>query len=258
MNKEKILNKIRALLAKANDEAASDNEVLIFMAKARELMIKYKISENDIDASLDDIVCSFFSSYILYFDEINTYINQHYLSDLAHVICKFNFAKTTNLKNFKVIDGIEKPYRQIRFIGKEDDIINCEEQFRFLFKKFFNLGLKQHKEACKKQVIFKGKPIKVINSYQYTNKLIFIRSYLKGTLAGLWEKYESDTIKLEKDPSYGLMVTNYNAAIIEYVETFIGKLSSVKERKRIVDDEAFEKGKEDAKKVNKKEYKRLL
>ena len=45
INRQAMIEKIKALMAKANDNAATEAESLLFMEKAFELLSKYNIEE---------------------------------------------------------------------------------------------------------------------------------------------------------------------------------------------------------------------
>lgn len=162
------------------------------------------------------------------------------------------------MDDFKIIDNKEYKFAHIRFIGKEEDIINIEEQFRFLYKKFFNLALKRYDEAKKQQVTLNGKPIRILNSYKYVNKQIYIRSYLKGTIKGLWEKYAKVSLENKNNEEYGLIISNYKNALSTWVKENLGELKASSSRKTEINDDAFKKGKKDGKENSNKNYKRLL
>ena len=145
--KEDILRKIRRLIAKAQDTAASNNEVEIFMAKARELMAKHKLSEKDLDITQEEIIEIFYTSYLKVFDNINRYINNDYLSDLSYVIAKENLCTAVYYSRHKETDEEEQTYRKIKFMGKESDVEMTIELFRFAYSRFLKLALLSYKNS---------------------------------------------------------------------------------------------------------------
>lgn len=247
-NKEDILRKIRALIAKAQDTAVSDNEVEIFMAKARELMAKHKLSQKDLDITQEEIIETFYTSYLKVFDNINRYINNDYLSDLSYIIAKENLCTAVYYTHYKNIDEEQRTYRRIKFIGKESDVEATIELFKFAYSRFLKLALLSHKNAKFKFKNIGKVRIKILTSYTYIDRLVFVRSYLEGTIKGLKEKYAETKIELKEDPEYSLMVVNYDKALDIYVERTIGKLKyfSAYDTKN-KDGKAFEEGRQDAK-----------
>lgn len=246
MNKEDILRKVRILIAKADNEASTDAEVYLCMAKAQELMTKYKISENEIQISQEEIIEIEWNTYIKFFDSINHFINNEYLAHLAWVIAENNYCRAFNYAGIKNIDL--EPYKMsvIKFIGKKLDVENTLNLFNFTFKKFLNMSLIRYKEAKRVKKEVSGLKLEVVTSYQYVDKAVFIRSYLKGTIEGLKEKYANNSYELEQTQGYALMLINYDLTLTKYINKTIGPIMTLEQRKTMQDHNAFLKGKRDA------------
>lgn len=243
-----ILRKIRGLMAKAKDNAASDNEVYIFMSKAQELMAKHKINESDLELSKDEITSKYFDTYVIVFDQINSYVNREYLSSLAYLITTNNFCKTVYNNSVKEFKDNVVYYDRIRFIGKIDDINNTLDLFQFSYRKFLTLAKIRYAEAKRVRNSVGGFKFKALNSYQPVDRTVFYRSYLKGTLKGLEEKYDENKLNLNQNQEYGLIVSNYKHSIDDFINNNIGRITSSSQRDyKSEDDNAFELGKNDAK-----------
>lgn len=247
MSKEKILRKIRRLIALANDQAASDNEVQVALAKAQSLIAEHKINESDINISIDEVDSDWIDIYEDYEPELNYYINSEYIRILVKTICDYNFCRAIVYDAFHRIGFETFKYYKIRVIGKDVDRENVLNLYRFAKTKFLQLAKVRYQIAKREKVNMKGKELVVTNSYIKVDKRIFLRSYLKGTIKGLKEKFEANKLKLDFQETYSLIVADHKLVIQDYIKKNIGELGFVSSRTSKLDKDAYEQGKKDAK-----------
>lgn len=254
MVESNIIRKVRRLLALANDNAASDNEVEVALAKAQSLITKHKIDSSNLDIVLEEVSFSIIDIYYYYYDPLDYYINHYYFRHLLGVICKYNFCKYIYYDKYhKSEDGNRYKYALLKIIGKEEDIINVKMLFDYSHTQFLALALKNYKDAKKTKIPFKGSYILVANSYNYVDKLVFLRSYLKGTIEGLELKLKRNQPSIKEGESFSLIVANYDSVISSYIEENLGKLKTGSiDRSNSLNIQAYDKGKKDASVENKR------
>lgn len=252
-----ILRKVRALIAKGKDEATSQAEAESFLAKANELLVKYNINSNDLNISQEEISTAFFDTYIkTKYENVNSFFNREWLSDIAYVIAKGNMCFTVNRLTYK--EDKNPPYdrlyyRQVQFIGLESNVILCQELFDFYWKKMWSLCIQAYKESKFKQENYGKLKLKVLTDYSYVNTLVFCRSYLSGVTEGLREMYKEKSIQQHNEsPEYGLIIASHSKAINVWVKDNVGTLTSRSRTEKLTDEDAYSKGKEDVKNKTRK------
>ncbi len=102
-SRKKMLEKVRAILSKTMDNGCTESEAMTALAKARELMATYDISDADISAVVQEKTTIFKTA------DIDPY-------EIKKNLC-VNVGRFTNCKAFKDRDNI------VNFAGKESDIV---------------------------------------------------------------------------------------------------------------------------------------
>ena len=233
----KILDKIRKLLAKANDKSCSENEMSIFLAKANKMMKQYKISESDIDINISDIDISIIKT------EFKTvFSNKNYDWNLLDTIANENNCSVTYLKVVEQDENenyVEK--RRFNVIGTIESRELTIEMFKTFRSKIMSLYSQRYKEYIKnkKTEVFnqlklisknvKMSDIKVENlklQGLITSRTTFITSYLIGTIDGLKEKMLEEKNKMSEEDvnQYGLIVIRERDLVEEFVKKLDLKL----------------------------------
>lgn len=112
MTKENIISKIKALLEKNTSNGASENEALTALKKAKELMVKYLISEEDLKSSENEIV----------FVEVEKYKYKYKLSGFLVDMC--------NLFDCVIIQNCKT--KNYFIFGTKQDVELCEYFYHYL------------------------------------------------------------------------------------------------------------------------------
>lgn len=239
----KVLDKIRKLLAKAQDPASSEAEMEIFMKKAQELMMKNDLSEGDIEIHPDDInKTEVFSDLWRAFK----YKHKNFEWELIDTIAGF-----FNCKIFQkeVYDFDAKQWRKTKqtiltVVGSNENRIVVQEMYGTLVHKFLTLSdvrFKEYQLEYKKRVhnelksmglSTKGITCKYLEMQgQTTGKGSWVSSYLIGCIEGLkraLKEQQKQSLQLPEDhKSWGLIVAKHDALINARVPELIGKVNKV-------------------------------
>lgn len=197
-SKEKIIDKIKKLLSLASNNT-SDEESMSALNKAQELMVQYKIQENEIDATDQDKKCIHKTTELRF----SPTSSDMYIADLADIIAE-NFCCVTYL-----VKRYAERYRYIAFMGYEEDVDLAIEAMTLANIAIVRGYNRVYNDLCKKYGI-DYVPAKIFNP----NKI----GYAKGYLKGLKESFKTQK---EEHQEWGLVLVAPQEAI-----DYISDLSS--------------------------------
>lgn len=242
----KILSKIRKLLAKANNPAATENEVEIFSRKAQKLMIEYNIAEEKIDLNVND-----FGDFELFDEHSINYEKESFARRLVNALCKQYMCKLllNTIPGGRVVSYC--------LVGTSQNVTLVKETYNILVEKFRSLAEPRYKEYYKKtknQVkmtlgYWDAKEAEKMGMIQ--PRRIWIPSYLLGCAVGLEEQIAQETNEnltdVEKKAKYELIVVKHTDLINEYIKEKYGKLKHTKSRRSKIHGGAYHEGRVDGK-----------
>lgn len=265
MENNRILSKIRKLLAKAKDPSSSENEVEIFMKAAQKLMMEYNLQEGDIEIHPSDINKEVIFSRLW---KAFRYKSTNYEWELLDTIAQFH--------NCRILHGIEYDFNaegkswkdtkavRLSIVGTMENREIVKELYESCVQKFLILAETRYKEyqISKKTEILddlkmmgldtKGITVQYLQSMgRMISKPTFITSYLSGTIEGI-KKYlqsqKSDILRLESDKQkWGLIVKRHDELIEQMLPTLFD--TKIKTRKlgggEIYSPEAYQEGIQD-------------
>lgn len=195
---DNVKEKIMKLLAKAG-ENPNDNETICAMAKAQELMAKYKISESEVIGSKKGGIVNRMTQF-----SYATGSSNHYIRSLADIIAK-NFCCM-----FYINTQSGHSTHYISFIGTEEDVSLCE-QLMFTADQSIRRGCKKIQDTLKKLTGAKYIPAKFYNPYKV--------GYTMGFVNGLKTVLEN---QVKEHEEWGIILSVPNEA-----KNFIGGLKCV-------------------------------
>lgn len=237
MEENRILEKIRKLLAVTKENGATEGEVENAMKLAQRLMMQHNIDESEINISPLDI------------DELkieNEYLSnepKYWIWDLLNVIGKSYTCMVTrsgnNLRGYFY-----------RVVGTNQDRIIVKEIFLTLLPVVRNLTAIRWKEYIK---TIRGKlpeeyrkiPIPIlIRNGVCVSKSVFTGSYLTGFNSGLYNRLKKDREEFlslpDEKEKWGLIVIKKDDLIQAYLkEKLNAKACKLKGQKEINDDAYF-------------------
>lgn len=152
---DKILEKIKKLLELANNEAATENEAMVAMLKAQELMAKHGVSKDELGGEEESK--KIISIRVEVEDVMSRCKNMKYSIPLILAICK----------NYRCECYLGGGF--IYVLGFEEDAKIAVEVFKYAYAIIFRLGAKLVRQCYKE-----GRSAKGVHD-----------SYAQGFLAGL-------------------------------------------------------------------------
>lgn len=254
--KNKVLEKIRKLLAKAKNPACSENEVEIFMKKAQELMLEYNVSEESIEIDPSDINKDVIVSELWKFFKFK-YKNFEW--ELMDLLGEFYDCRIFHENSCDEASGKSKNPR-LSVVGTKNNRIVVLEMYDVLSKKLLSLvdlRYSEYKEKVKKDhkngMISLGlKPEGIdIKSLErigvMSRKNVFAGSYLSGCISGLRQslrEQRKDTLIKIGSEKHGLMVIKMDELISLRVPEIMGKIRKVDgiSKNIKIDQKAFDEG----------------
>lgn len=224
MKENKILSKIRKLLAKAKDPASSENEIEIFMKAAQKLMMEYNLQEADIEIHPSDI-----NKEVIFSDlwKAFRYKSANFEWELLDMIAQYH--------NCRIFHGIEYDFEaswdtwrdtkkiRLSIVGTSENREIVKELYESCVEKFLILSSTRYKEyqVNKRNELLKQMDMMGLGTKGFdvptlekmklmVSKPTFITSYLMGTIEGI-KKYlsnqKSEILMLESDKQkWGLIV----------------------------------------------------
>lgn len=261
----KILERIRKLLAKAKDPASSENEMEIFMKKAQDLMMKHNLENSDIEIHPSDInKTEIFSQLAKAFGCKHT----NFEWELMIAIGEFNNCKVYKGTHFDFNKEDWKSTKAMRLsiVGTAENRQIVADMYNAVVEKFLNFSNVRYKtyqqetkkfyhdELIKMGLSTKGVTVNTLrDSGRLSPKARWVSSYLLGCIDGLKQALKDqqrDNLQLDADKNaWGLIVAKHDALIKGAIPTlFKGKITS-KATNSIVkfDGAAFEEGIKDGK-----------
>jgi hypothetical protein len=216
--KETILEKVRKLLALANDAGASEGEIENALMFAQKLMMKHSIEQSEVEMCVNDVN---------YTDVPNPWVygeSKSFAGSLLNIIAKSNACRMIIRGS-----GDSKYYTLVGF--KEDREVTLAS-FEQTLASVRVLGKKRFKESDKKASFVK-----------------FYISYLAGFNLGLYLKLEENkkvvfAIAAEA-MTYDLMIVKKDALLADFIADEFGRLGKTKSRNVNLNMGAFNSGKSD-------------
>lgn len=232
---KKILDKIRNLLVKGNDEGTTEAEAEAFLMAAQRLMVQYNINEKDIKISPLDVAE----------DEMErNWVNgerQLWSLSLLNIIGRSN-----NCTVFldEVYDG--KDFKKVyRTVGFEMDREATKIMFDITIKIIRELYKRRYQEY-KADVLANNGKYDELTPISYKR---FLTSFIDGFIVGLHMKLHEDkkqVLKLEGGESYSLVVVEKKKIVEEHVKKN-HNLKSISGKTREINQDAFGTGVSDGK-----------
>lgn len=252
---EKILDKVRKLLTKANDPSITQEEMESFMAAAQRLSIKHGIDSTHIELNVTDISKEYIEA------NRGKKEDKSYEGRLFSTIARAFNCKIIFLTNRRKTVGYE-------IIGTAENRSMAIEMFKICLDKFRSYAWPRYKEYQKEGVEKWRKKLNdpkigayaLIDQCYMINSETFIPSYLNGTIAGLRQRFEEEkAAELNSDEAkekWGLIAINHDTLINEYQAKVYKNLGTYNSEKIKTANEGFRKGLDDGRaQTNKLELK---
>jgi hypothetical protein len=236
--KEKALDKIRKLLALADNNAASEGEIENALKAAQNLMSKFDLDMSDVEVCEADLGWED--------QDYNPKNNErkYWLWDLLEVIAKSQNCRS--IKKKRVVN--DKLQEYFRVFGTKMEVKVTTEIFKITVPIIRNISNKRYREKSNNVVDMQlayGLPINP------PNKGKFFNDYVDGFLYGLHLKLEENkekNIQEDETGKYGLIIVKKTDLIKDFVQENTKNLKDVKtSRERDVDVHVWLKGVQDGK-----------
>jgi len=248
INKEskKVLDKIRKILAKANDPACTQHEMESFLEAANRLSIKHNINSADVELNMNDIGKTEIDSNKGKREDSNYEIH------LLAAIAKNYNCKITIRRNARYCFEAKKYIQVYSVYGTNEDVEITVETYKIASEKFRNLtwsAYKQYQKTKKDEWGLKlnNPKISVCELEQLGFMIkspLWCKSYLAGTIVGLRNKLKKEAISLSQEDKekWGLIIVGKEAITQEYIDSELGKIGTRKTRKSKINSEAHRNG----------------
>lgn len=221
----KILDKIRKLLAKANDSGVSQEEMETFLAAAQRLQLKYNIESEALELDVTDFGHEMIDS------TKQKRESRGFEGKLLQTIANANNCKILWNSYGKTIMGYQ-------LIGSHDNRVVVKEMFKVCIERFRSYAQPRYKQFCKVQqaeaILKTGNKYTVKelrNLGVVSSARIFLISYLDGAVQGLSARFDRETeeelIKPEAKEKWGLIVVKHDDLIEEYKKKAFGRLGRI-------------------------------
>lgn len=231
----KTVDKIRKLVAQANDKGVTEQEAQAFMAKANQMLLKHNLSMKDVKA--DDTLTVTHTDGIEYG---KMYIEGNaWERSLLGVIAKANLCET-------IIHPVQK---EMKIIGRPDNVDVCiytYEVARALFREWSRNRYNEHKqEVLNQHDTGKYKRVELAKMLEQqkllTYRTTFIQGYLKGAVSGLHSKFELERMEAEANDRVDLAQREKNGEDISTIVPLRTQLQVLrdtcqKEREEYIDE----------------------
>lgn len=222
---EAILDKVRKLLALANDAEASEGEIENALKMAEKLMIKHNIDRGEIEMSPLDIAITIIPNE--HFHEESVF----WLWDLLQII-----GDGYNCKVYKSGYIHNYFYKIVGFNEDREVVFNLYNKILPMIRALYVVRYQEYLKSTKGAKLNKGK---------------FVRSYIAGFLNGLKDKLQAnrkEVLSLEADNKamYQLMVVKKDTLLVEFIKEELN-LKVVKVKKADIDPLTYYKGVQDGK-----------
>lgn len=238
--KEKALERVRKLIALAEDSAATEGEIENAMKFAQKLMSEHDIEFADVELSPDDI-----TEIEQEFSPANGE-RKYWLQDLLNIISESQ--NCTVVKFQKANPERTKLIEYFRIFGTKTEVKISQEMYIKMIPIIRNLVSSFYKEKCNRDLKHQAEfrlPLTI------PNKGKFFNDYIDGFLHGLRSKClvnKKQLIKEDESGKYGLIVVKKDALVQSYVTSnYKIKMGSANKKRNGVDAETFIKGFQDGK-----------
>lgn len=241
---EKLIDKVKKLLALANDAGASLSEAEAALKKANKMLLQHNLTFEDVEIHKiqSDIIQT--NAADITFGDIGE--EGQWESALLNVLCEYNLCHCIKYRTAKVRGG------SLSIIGKKQNV----EIVKFLFETARHMFRDLSKQAYndhRKHVLHQNRPQGLSESQCLKMKLMgyrmpWIRSYLKGCVIGLRHKLQDERDRLMSNEvanatnKYQLMCTNTIVAIDNFIANIPGVTQSNTALKISNDHGAFTQG----------------
>lgn len=249
----KALDKIRKLLAKANDPSVSQAEMETFLAAASRLSLKYNIDSASVELNMSDIGEDSVLSKKSGREDSNYEIN------LLHIIAKNYNCRLVINKYGDLNTKTDKWTRRFTIYGTKTDVAVVLETFKICSEKFRSFAWIRYKEYQKtrRDQLRKLLDWPKASVYQLEKErhmimpALWCKSYLSGTILGIRQKFqeekEAELLKPEDKEKWGLIIVEKDALTDAYIKEKVGKLGTMKQRSSRQNSSAMNEGIKDGK-----------
>jgi hypothetical protein len=221
----KVIEKVRKLLAKANDPSCSQQEMETFLAAANRLQVKHSIESDSIVLDIAD-----FGK-----DQLEVTRGKkeakYYESRLLSMIARHNNCKI-------LMNQYRGKLYHYTIIGTQENRAVATEMFQICIEKFRSYAWPRYKEYQKegkaKWRIELNDPklgaYDLIEQGYMINSETFVESYLNGTIVGLKEQFdaekEEELYSEENKKKWGLIVVNHDSLVDEFIAAEYRKIGT--------------------------------
>lgn len=201
----------------------NEHEAKAALLKAKELMVKYKITEMDLDIKKDQKVIEVVTKYTF------TQKGEFWIYSLANVIADNYCCKMFCKKEYKA------QKMTITFLGLEDDVNLCNTVFEYAVETARRIA---------KQALANNMYCSVFTAKQ---KSMFKNSISAGFAVGVGVAYEQQKQEHQDEKGWGLMVVGTEATNAFNKMFERGDLRNGKSVKHNIDPDAYNAGVEEGK-----------
>ncbi len=228
MSTEKLIDKIRKLLAKANGtdiQAEADT----FIAHANKLMLEHNLNMTDMDIEEDD------DNAITGVRDYAEFNSTSWEKDLLNVVATHNFCKlvsTRTARNSKTVS--------MTIVGSVSSIEMTTYTYNAARGSMIRISNLRWKE-------------RITDGYSSHGKKVWMNSYLAGAVSGLNERFVKDREDARKanESGYGLMVIKNNNGVYLHMNMMFDNLRTSKQtRSRNMNWGAYDKGTADGRSLS--------
>lgn len=245
-SKEQILDKIRKLLALADNSAASQGEIENALKFAQRLMIKYGIEDSEIELSMNDIGQDFVS------DCYRTGERRWYAWDLLYAIAEPYRVRV--IRNRYWDKEKNKRAAQYRIIGDSVSrriVIETFEKLLPFVRSLSKIRYKEYMEGLHQN--HSDFELKRLFGVHVIERSKFLRDYMEGYMEGLSLKLKKDiqeTLSPEDSEKWGLILVKKDDLIQAWIDTEIKGIKNVSSRQIYVNKDVLEIGRKDGSEQN--------
>lgn len=217
-DREKLLDKVKKLMAIANDSGASANEVEVALKKANRLLVSHNLSMADVAISEIENDITETNPQDIYFGSVMSEGQWEPL--LMEVLCEANLCHSLKYVAKYKSDG----YMSI--IGTKENVIVVKylyqvacDKLRAASKIAYNKHRKEVLDEYKPQGFSENELLKM---KVLGRRMVWIRNFLKGGVVGLKSKFAAEKKQMQQDDQlgqkFGLMLVSNRQAIQNFID----------------------------------------
>jgi hypothetical protein len=230
-----ILDKIRKLMAMANNEGATETVAALYASKAQDLMQRWAIEESEASAS-SGAEMKFVIQEVKFYQDTKEF---PWESALAKIVSDAFFTHSVRFRKDHLY----------RFVGRESDVEIAAYMFSQLTYTLEEMGRAAFKTYAARYARETSKSIyKVKNAPQYRAK--WIDSWTDGALRTLRTRLEATTSKFKESSSQALVLVETRKAEAYAHADNLYRLVPGKLSKRTVLEQARAQGRRDGANIN--------